>query len=92
MMSTNNFFDRDVLNPFQKAQEDTREKVTKLYMPAVLKILHKDSRIEEIPCLQVMTIGRDKSSTVHLHDPLVQETMELLSCWQRAILSTRYRF
>ncbi|MCH2204463.1 MAG: adenylate/guanylate cyclase domain-containing protein [Lentisphaerales bacterium] len=40
-------------------------------MPAVLKILHKDSRVEEFSCLQIMTIGRDKSSTLHLHDPLV---------------------
>ena len=40
-------------------------------MPALLKILHKDNRVEEILCQQIMTIGRDKSSTLHLHDPLV---------------------
>jgi adenylate cyclase len=39
-------------------------------MPAVLKILHKDSSVEELPCLSVMTIGRDKSSTICLSDPM----------------------
>ncbi|MCM8535363.1 MAG: adenylate/guanylate cyclase domain-containing protein [Lentisphaeraceae bacterium] len=39
-------------------------------MPALIKILHKNNRVEEIDCLNIMTLGRDKSSTVHLKDPM----------------------
>ncbi|MCM8531721.1 MAG: adenylate/guanylate cyclase domain-containing protein, partial [Lentisphaeraceae bacterium] len=39
-------------------------------MSALVKVLHKNSRVEEIPCLNIMTLGRDKSSTIHLKDPM----------------------
>jgi adenylate cyclase len=39
-------------------------------MAALLKVIHRDKREEELICSNVMTIGRDKSSTVCLHDPL----------------------
>jgi adenylate cyclase len=39
-------------------------------MPALLKIIHKNKNEEEVICTNVMTIGRDKSSTVCLQDPL----------------------
>ena len=40
-------------------------------MPAFLKIVHRDKREEELMCTNVMTIGRDRSSTICLPDPLV---------------------
>ncbi|MBU3947542.1 MAG: FHA domain-containing protein [Proteobacteria bacterium] len=42
-----------------------------LKMSAILKITHRDKNKEELICTNVMTIGRDKSSTVCLNDPLV---------------------
>ncbi|MFH2045290.1 MAG: adenylate/guanylate cyclase domain-containing protein [Pseudomonadota bacterium] len=40
-------------------------------MSAILKITLKDKTEEELFCSNVMTIGRDKSSTICLKDPLV---------------------
>ncbi|MBU1052924.1 MAG: FHA domain-containing protein [Proteobacteria bacterium] len=40
-------------------------------MSAILKITRKDKTEEELFCSNVMTIGRDKSSTICLQDPLV---------------------
>jgi adenylate cyclase len=40
-------------------------------MPAFLKIVHRDKREENLLCVNVMTIGRDKSSSICLQDPMV---------------------
>ena len=40
-------------------------------MPAQLKIIHRDKREEDLLCTNVMTIGRDRSSTICLPDPMV---------------------
>jgi adenylate cyclase len=39
-------------------------------MSASLKVLHKNNSVEEIACLSIMTLGRDKTSTIYLKDPL----------------------
>jgi len=40
-------------------------------MSAFLEILYKDNSKEVIPCVNVMTLGRDRSSTIWLKDPLI---------------------
>lgn len=40
-------------------------------MPAFIRITHRDKKEEELMCVNVMTIGRDRSSTICLQDPLV---------------------
>lgn len=39
-------------------------------MPAFLSIKHKSEKEEELLCVNVMTIGRDRTSTICLQDPL----------------------
>ena len=40
-------------------------------MPAFLSITHRDKSQEELMCVNVMTIGRDRTSTICLQDPMV---------------------
>ena len=40
-------------------------------MPAFLRITHKSKKEEELLCVNVMTIGRDRTSTICLQDPMV---------------------
>ena len=39
-------------------------------MPAFLSIKHKSEKEEELLCVNVMTIGRDRTSTICIQDPL----------------------
>lgn len=39
-------------------------------MAAFLSITHKSKKVEEIICVNVMTIGRDRTSTICIQDPL----------------------